>query len=145
MPQPPGETHTGEGARRATSPLDAALAQIGAAFDDRARIKNFKIRVKRWLGLAPDHAAIRARFGARAALLAGRDLGEAIGMVEHWWRDERKAFQIASALGFGTRLSLDVLSELRLILRLMHFKRMDAGFGALVAALCAPPIALAAE
>ncbi len=145
MPQPPGETPTREGARRAASALDAALAQIGKSFDDAARIRSFKIRVKRMLRLTPDHAAIRARFGARAALLSGRDLTEAIGSVERWWRDERKAFQIASALGFGTRLSLDVLGDLRLILRLMRFKRMDAEFGALVAILCALPIALAAE
>ena len=48
--------------------------------------------------------------------------------MERWWRDERKAFQIASALGGGTRLSLEVLRELRLILRLMRFKRMQAEY-----------------
>ncbi len=72
------------------------------------------------MALAPDHAAVRARFGARAALLAGCNLDAAIVRVERWWRDERKAFQIASVFGCGTRFSLDILSELRLILRLMR-------------------------
>ena len=56
-------------------------------------------------------------------------------VVERWWRDERKAFQIASAFGRGTRLSLEILSELRLILRLLRFKRMDAEYAAIVARL----------
>ena len=71
---------------------------------------------------------MRARFGARAAMLAGRSLDAAIAIVERWWRDERKAFQIASALGYGNRLSLEVLCELRLILRLLRFKRMQAEY-----------------
>ena len=56
--------------------------------------------------------------------------------VERWWRDERKAFQIASALGHGNRLSLEVLRELRLILRLLRYKGMAAEFGATVGAMC---------
>jgi len=56
-----------------------------------------------------------------------------------------KAFQIASALGYGNRLSLDVLRELRLILRLLRMKRMEMEFRAIVAALCETPLAVAAE
>jgi hypothetical protein len=82
---------------------------------------------------------------ARAALLYGRSLDEAIAVVEVWWREERKAYQIASALGCGTRLSLDVLCELRLILRLTRFKRMDAAYRAALAALCEGSTAVAAE
>lgn len=65
--------------------------------------------------------------------------------MERWWRAERKAFQIASAFGRGSRLSLDVLSELRLILRLMRRKHMHAGFASIVAALSDEPNAMAAE
>ena len=61
-------------------------------------------------------------------MLSGRSLDAAIILVERWWRDERKAFQIASALGYGKRLSLEILRELRLILRLMRFKRMEAEY-----------------
>jgi hypothetical protein len=97
------------------------------------------------LRLEPHHAAVRARFGARAAMLSGHGLDAAIAAAERWWRDERKAFQIASALGYGNRLSLDVLRELRLILRLMRYKKMQVQFGALVAVLCDEAILLAAE
>ena len=68
-----------------------------------------------------------------------------MALVERWWRDERKAFAIASALGCATRLSLEALTELRLILRLMRSKRMHAEFDELIAALCGAPIAAAAE
>jgi hypothetical protein len=108
------EAARGDGA----TAMAVALAHIGAAFDEAAVVHGFKLRIERFMAFPPDHAAVRARFGARAALLAGCDLDTAIGRVERWRRDERKAFQIASVFGCGTRLSLDVLSELRLILRL---------------------------
>ena len=73
------------------------------------------------------------------------EIDAAIAAVERWWRDERKAFQIASALGYGNRLSLEVLSELRLMLRLMRYKNMRAAFGAIVAALGDETTAEAAE
>jgi hypothetical protein len=125
--------------------MAVALAEIEAAFGEAAAIGAFKQRVERLLQLGPEHAAVRARFGARAELLSTRTLDAAIVLVERWWRDERKAFQIASALGYGTRLSLEILSELRLVLRLMRFKRMEAEFYAIVAALSEDPIAAAAE
>jgi hypothetical protein len=125
--------------------LEIALAQIGAAFDEASAINAFKLRVERWLRLGPQHPAVRARFGARGGMLIGRDLDTAIAFTERWWRNERKAFQIASAFGRGSRLTLDVLSELRLVLRLMRRKHMHAEFPAIVAALCGEPIAMAAE
>jgi len=125
--------------------MDMALAQIEAAFDDAAAINGFKLRVERWLRLEPAHAALRARVGRRAGMLAGRNLDAAVAAVERWWRDERKAFQIASALGYGNRLALDVLGELRLILRLMRTKHMRAAFSAAVAALCDEAEAAMAE
>ena len=75
----------------------------------------------------------------------GRSLDAAVALVEWWWRDERKAFQIASALGCGNRLSLEVLSELRLVLRLMRFKQMQAEFSRTIMELCNEPTAEAAE
>jgi hypothetical protein len=125
--------------------LATALAQISAAFDEAAMLNDFKVRVERSIGLGPHHPAMRARFGARAAMLSGCDLAVSIVMVERWWRDERKAFQIASALGRASRLSLEVLSELRLILRLMRFHGMEAEYATILAALCDVPIAAAAE
>jgi hypothetical protein len=133
-------------ARRENLPAMAvALAEIGAAFDQAAAVNAFKIRVERLIGLGGDHPAIRARFGARAAMLACCDLNAATARVERWWRDERKAFQIASALGCGTRLSLEILSELRLILRLMRLRRLYSEYEATLAALNFVPRANAAE
>jgi hypothetical protein len=128
-----------------TPAMAAALAQIGVAFDEAATINAFKMRIDRLIRLGPDHPVLRARFGARAAMVSSRNLDSAIIAVEHWWRDERKAFQIASAFGRATRLSLEILSELRLILRLLRFKRMDVEYAAIVAALCDMPMAEAAE
>jgi hypothetical protein len=153
MPRPPLGQLDLDRARRAgaaalaqgKTAMDAALAQIHAAFDEAAIANAFKLSVERLLRLGPHHPAVRARFGARAELLMGRSLDAAIALVERWWRDERKAFQIASALGRGSRLSLEVLSELRLILRLMRFKRMQAEFSTIVAALRDDPIRMAAE
>jgi hypothetical protein len=153
MPYRRREERDRERARRAAtaaralgqSALDVALTEIGAAFDQSAAINSFKIRVERLIRRGPHHPALRARFGARAALLHGRDLDAAIATVQRWWRDERKAFQIASALGGGTRLPLEVLRDMRLVLRLMRFKRMAAEFHEIVGALCGQPRALAAE
>jgi hypothetical protein len=137
---------TGAAARSAEQPaLETALTQISAAFDDAAVINALKLRVERTLRLGPQHPAVRARYGARAAMLGGRGLDAAITVVERSWRDERKAFQIASALGRSNRLSLDVLAELRLILRLLRRRRVAAQFATIVAALCDEPIAMAAE
>jgi hypothetical protein len=127
------------------SAMDIALVQIGTAFDEAAALNNFKLRVERLIRLGPQHPAVRARFDARAAMLAHRGLDAAIAVVERRWRDERKAFQIASALGYGNRLSLEVLRELRLILRLARFKQMRAEFGAVLDAVCDQQITLAAE
>jgi hypothetical protein len=153
MPYRPRNRRDLERARRAAdaaradgrSAMDVALAQIGAAFDRASALNGFKLRVEWFLQLGADDPAVRARFGARAELLRGRSLGAAVALVERRWRDERKAFQIASALGGGNRLSLEVLSELRLVLRLMRFKQMQAEFSRIIVDLCDEPAAVAAE
>jgi hypothetical protein len=153
MAYAPRSARDGQRMRRAiealggeTAPaMDAALAQIGTAFDEAAVINGFKMRVKRLIRLGPDHPVVQARFGARASMLAGRSLDGAVAMVERWWQDERKAFQIASAFGRATRLSLEILGELRLILRLLRFQRMDAEYASIIAASYDVPFAAAAE
>jgi hypothetical protein len=127
------------------SAIDATLAQIAAALDETAAINDFKLRIERAIRLGPCHPALQARFGARAAMLSGRGLDGALVLAERWWRDERRAFAIASALRRGNRLSLDVLRELRLVLRLMRFKRMHVEFCAIVAALRGDEMLEAAE
>jgi hypothetical protein len=128
-----------------SSAMGAALAQIGATFGAAAAVNDFKLRAERFIRLGPQHAAVRARFGARAALFSGRSLDAAIAVTERCWREERKALQLASALGYGNGLSLEVLREIRLILRVLRSKRMHAQFGAIVAAICGETFAIAAE
>jgi hypothetical protein len=125
--------------------MAVALAQIGAAFDDAAVVSAFKLRVEHLIRLGPQHSAVRARFAARAARLAVSNLDAATIIAERWWRDERKAFQIANVFGSAPRLPLEVLRELRLILRWMRFKQMGTQFGAIIEALCEAPITRAAE
>jgi hypothetical protein len=125
--------------------MDLALAQIEAAFGEAAAVNDFKLRIERLFCLGPYHPALRARFRARAEMLSGRDLVSATAAAERWWREERRAFQIASALGYGNQLSLEVLRELRLALRLMRFKRMHAEFWTIISALRGDLIAEAAE
>jgi hypothetical protein len=78
-------------------------------------------------------------------MLSGRSLGTAAVVAERCWRDERRAFQLASALGYGNRHSLEVLRELRLILRLMRAKRMDGFYDEIIATLRDTQMPLAAE
>jgi hypothetical protein len=118
------------------SAMTVALAEIGAAFDEAAVVNAFKMRVERTIRLGAAHPAVQARYRARAAMLSGSSLATAIVIVERWWRDERKAFQIASAFGGGTRLSVEILRELRLILRLMRSSRMEAAFREIQATIC---------
>jgi hypothetical protein len=135
-----------EAARSGGAPaMTAALAQIGAAFDQAAVINGFKIKVERLIRLGPDHPAVRARFEARVAMLRGRSLDAAIITVERWWRDEQRAFAIASAFGRGSRLSLEIVNELRLLLRWMRFKRLHADYATALAVVCGTPILIAAE
>ncbi len=130
---------------RGASAMEAALAEIGAAFDETAVVNAFKLRVEETWRRGPQHPAVRARFSARADLLRGKSLDAAIVLADRWWRAERKAFQIACVFGRGNSLSLDVLAELRLILRLMRWRRMRGHFPAILAALCDDPVRMAAE
>jgi hypothetical protein len=125
--------------------IEITLAEIAAAFNRAAEIDAFKLRVERWLRLGPQHPAVRARFRARAVALSDWTLVAAIQEVERWWREERKAFALASALGYGSRLPTETLRELRLILRLMRRKGIAREFEAIAAAVCEHEIALAAE
>ena len=127
------------------SAMDRAVAQIDAAFGEAAAINDFKLRVERLLRLGPQHPAVHARLHARARMLRGCTLATATAKVERWWHEERRAFQIASAFGYGNRLSLEVLRELRLALRLMRFERMDTEFRTIIAASRDPVSAEAAE
>jgi hypothetical protein len=125
--------------------LTGALAAIEAAFDQAAVVNDLKIAVERHIQRGPEHAAVRARFAARAALLRSCNLEAAIVIIERWRRDELRAFAIASAFGRGSRPPLAVLDELHLLLRWLRFKRMHAHYTAAFAVLNDAPMLEAAE
>jgi hypothetical protein len=125
-------TTNGDVARPA---LIAARAAIEAAFDRAAIVNDLKIAVERHIRRGPEHPAVHARFAARAALLHGHDLDAAVIAIERWRRDEQRAFAIASAFGRGSRLPLQVLDELRLLLRWLRFKRLHAEYANALAEL----------
>jgi hypothetical protein len=116
--------------------LAAALAALEAAFDRAAIVNDLKIAVERHIRRGAEHPAVRARFVARAALLRTCDLDAAIVTIDRWRRDEQRAFAIASAFGRGSRLSLQVLDELHLLLRWLRFKRLHAAYANARAELC---------
>jgi hypothetical protein len=142
-PSSPRCARRGEGAPG--SAIEATVGEIQVAFSHAAEINSFKLRVAHWLRLGPQHPAVRARFRARAAALPDWRLDAATREVERWWREERKVFALASALGYGSRLPLQILRELRLILRLLRRKRVAAEFEAIAAAVCEQELAEAAE
>jgi hypothetical protein len=137
--------HARADGRPARPALAGALAAIEAAFDQAAVVNDLKISVERHIRRGPEHAAVRARFAARTALLRSCNLEAAIVAIERWRRDELRAFAIASAFGRGSRLPLQVLDELRPLLRWLRFKRMHAHYTAAFAALNDAPMLEAAE
>jgi hypothetical protein len=126
--------------------LAAALAAIDAAFNRAAVVNDLKIAVERHIDRGPAHPAVHARFAARTALLRGQALEAAIVTIERWRRDEQRVFAIANAFGRGSRLSLQVLNELRLLLRWLRFKHLHAEYAdALTTLRGTTPVLEAAE
>ena len=109
-----------------------------AAFDQAAAHIDFKAKVARMLRMGAEHPANKTRFGRRAEMLRGKDLDAAIAAVERWYRAERKAFQIASVFARPPRLPLMILSELRLMLRLLRRNGGADHFALIIERLCEP-------
>ena len=116
MPAPQMPT----GAPPPSPAMQRAFDRMDREFGPWAVIDRFKRDCRQAMRRGLDDPAVIARFGARVDLLGVRDIASAIIVVERWYRDERKAFQVASAMGRGVRLPLMVLAELRLILRFMR-------------------------
>ena len=115
----------------------ATLAAIDRQFGEAAIYRSFKARVRFALRHGAGHPAVRARYAGRGLGMRGFTLDRAILYVERWYRDERKAFQVASAYGRGTRLSVVILEELRLLLRWLRLKNKHSRFREIVADLLA--------
>ena len=110
-----------------TAAMDRACADINREFGRSSEVMRFKRRIRAILR-EPDHPAVAARYGARAKWLRRCPLATAVTCVDNEWRIERQSFQLAAVSGWGTRLSVEILAELNLILRWMRRNRMDAEF-----------------
>ena len=113
--------------------MASALAAIDREFSASAAIRAFKATIRSVIA-DPGHPAVRARYAGRARQLAGWSLDLAVVATETRYRHERKAFQVAAAFGGGTRLSVTVLAEQRLILRWMRRHGMAQHFTAITGA-----------
>jgi hypothetical protein len=85
----------------------------------------FKIRLRRVLRGAVSHRELVARYGARARNMS---LTEAVRVAHTLYRAERASFN-------PSRLTLDVLWELSVMLRFMAAKRMHGEFPDIVSKL----------
>lgn len=114
------DQHRGELAARqarasGADAMTAAIAQIEAAFSPAIHINQTKLAVEHVIALGCDHPEVRARYGARARAGNARTLDDAIAVVECWRLAEQRR-------PGRSPLSLAVMAELALILRLMRMR-----------------------
>lgn len=112
--------------------MAAALDRIERECGMSAVHKRLKDRCRFVLRRGPAHPAVKARYGARAAMMWGFSTWRAVLWVERCYADELRAFEIACSYGRGTRLSVVILEEMRLILRWLR-RNWPGDFRALVA------------
>lgn len=112
-----------------TSPaMRLALAQIEREFGPGWEARDLKRRCRAILRGEISQSALAARYRVRAAMLRGGPcLDYAVSAVERWHRDQVALGQRErAARGFaGPRLSLVILTELRLLLRYARRYRLD--------------------
>jgi hypothetical protein len=106
--------------RRPTPVFDALLRDVAALGGPAAETNRFKQRCRRMIRYGAGHPAVFARYWARAKALRGCTAAEAVAIVEVWYGTEKRRWR-----SNDHRLSLMVLSELRLLVRLMRAKRLD--------------------
>jgi hypothetical protein len=101
--------------------LEAALAQVRATFAAVATQHNRGARVAIVIARGARHSETKARYGARARALMHlgvQTAADAVVIVRGWLRDAKATAPLAARLGNNhTRLSMQVLEELLLILR----------------------------
>jgi hypothetical protein len=103
--------------------MDRAEAEITRAFGFPEVA--FKQRVRRFARRGAADPANWARYGARVRLLRNATLEQAAILTDGWYRRERDALRNKYAIGGATRLSVEVLKELRLMVRFARAKRLD--------------------
>lgn len=116
---------------RGGSAMDAALAQIGSTFGAAAVVNRRKIAVDRYLTRGFRNPSTIARYGRWVASLQNLTLDSAIVRLDELYRQERRTQGAARALGCASN-ALEVLGELRLMLRLARVKITDRQFRRMV-------------
>ena len=114
------------------SAMDAAIAAVRTTFDRQHEINALKLTVEWAINRGTGDPLVRARYRNRALDLHLCNLDKSIIRIERWYREERKAQQTAMAVGGGSRLSLEVLAELRLLLRMIRRSSFRAHYPAIV-------------
>jgi len=102
------------------SAMDAAIAAVRTTFDEQHKINALKLTVEWAINRGTGDPLVRARYRKRAQMLHLCNIDKSIGRVERWFRDARHAQQVAMAMGAGSRLEVEILSELKLILRFLR-------------------------
>lgn len=100
----------------ATRVVDDLARRRGNAGRGRTAKAHIRLAIK----LGTGHLWVRARYGARAACLKGQTIDDAIRLTEHWLLEELRTFEILRVFGGGVALSIQVLTEVNLILRLLR-------------------------
>jgi hypothetical protein len=98
-----------------------------------------KNAVRQAITLGTGSREVRARYRFRCEELEGASLSAAIVAVERAYLRERAARRRARLFGRPSpRLTILILRELRLLLRLMRWRKMHAAFPSIVEAITAP-------
>jgi len=106
------------------SAMDAAKAQIDAAFSQASVHNSLKLRVASVIKRGPSDAQVQARYGTRARALYDHRLFDVVAATKRialWRSDAKLTFDLAQRVGtLQPRLSLMVLTELHLLVRWMR-------------------------
>jgi hypothetical protein len=114
--------------------VDAAIARINATFGPAWDANYLKLSCESIIRMGADHPAVRARYTGRAEASGAGTLAEAIAVVEVWRAAELRRPK-------PSRLSLQVLAELRLLLRLMRRRGLAWAFPLVMSALLGERVA----
>lgn len=106
------------------SAMDAAKAQIDAAFSEASIHNSLKLRVASVIKRGPSDEQVQKRYGVRARALYDHRLFDVVAATKRialWHSYAKLTFDLAERLeASDARLSLTVLTELHLLVRWMR-------------------------
>lgn len=111
--------------------LQRALDSIEREFSAAAEIDDFKNHVRSLIHDGTGNPALRARYGIRLQDLLGYTIDAACFTVDRWYREhleELKRWRDVPYAPQPPRLTLEILRELRLILRLIRQSKFRDDF-----------------